>query len=354
MDFSPCAPFLRRQGVTLLPEFIGKGSYGTVVAGTRGKMNVAIKFSRFGTYAQRDNFLTEMAVNAYLLQQEAPCNLALSTSMTQIGTSFYGVAVSPRFPTVLDRCYDTLQHDVRAQHTIAEQLIDSVIFLHSHAVAHNDLTGSNIGWDPATERVTLFDFGMATVGSARLIAEAWANAVGHVRDTIFVLSFNRMPDRFVRFFNSRLAPPTSLTGPLDGQHYVWLPDEINHRTRRHNYNNDVYACGVVMFLIVVGGFPHVPDWARSVPVARWFRDTLEAHVNGMAMPAYTLPRARILRTLFKQWLCLSQRSPWSIVDAKAGLLVFSSAISFESAVAAAEPSLHVDAQLESSTKLCSQ
>src|SRR6476469_2486622 len=206
-----------RIGPWRIVRLIGEGGMGAVYLAERAdgqfEQQAAIKILHRGTPGMVRRFLEERRILA-LLEHPGIARL-IEGGLTPAGLPYF--AMEPIEGTHLSRYCD--EHDLPLDQRLEliDQVCDAVSYAHHHLIIHRDLKPSNI-LVTAAGRVELLDFGIAKVLSGE-----WA---AHRTET-------HMPVMTPEF-----AAPEQVRG-----------EAVSTAT-------DVYALGVVLYLLLTGGYPY--------------------------------------------------------------------------------------------------
>eukprot|EP01064_Diplonema_japonicum_P004268 TRINITY_DN1278_c1_g1_i1.p1 TRINITY_DN1278_c1_g1~~TRINITY_DN1278_c1_g1_i1.p1 ORF type:complete len:368 (+),score=87.28 TRINITY_DN1278_c1_g1_i1:58-1161(+) len=134
---------------------------------------------------------------------------------------------------------------IHKQHVISimKSLLEVVAYLHSHDIVHRDIKPENLLIDRATYNVKLTDFGIAKV----------------------------INNQCTPFGSSSYMAPEIVSGTIAGLDMA--ADDIQKilMTKESVKQLDLWACGVVFYFLLIGGFP--PIIGRPKEVLRpWTRD----------------------------------------------------------------------------------
>ena len=227
--FFPDAP--DRIGPWRIVQPIGEGGMGAVYLGERAdggfEQRVAIKLIRGGTPGLIRRFLEERRILA-LLEHPGIARL-IDGGVTTAGLPYFAMELIDGEP--LTGYCDRHGLTVHQRLELVDQVCDAVSYAHHHLIIHRDLKPPNILVTPAG-RVKLLDFGIAKVLSG--------GTAGPETDT-------RLPVMTPEF-----AAPEQVRG-----------EAVSTAT-------DVYALGVLLYLLLTGTYPYdlrrksLPELIRTV------------------------------------------------------------------------------------------
>jgi eukaryotic-like serine/threonine-protein kinase len=212
---------------------IGHGGMGAVFLGHRDdgqfEQRAAIKVIRHGSHGLVRRFLEERRILA-LLEHPGIARL-IEGGLTPGGLPYFAMELVEG--AHLDRYCDDHDLSVDSRLELLADVCDAVSYAHQHLVIHRDLKPSNILVTPAG-RVKLLDFGIA-----KLLSDATG---AHQTDT-------RLPAMTPQF-----AAPEQVRG-----------EPVSTAT-------DVYALGVLLYLLLTGQYPYD---VRDKPLAELTRIVCE-------------------------------------------------------------------------------
>jgi len=159
---------------------LGKGAYGNVYRAQRHDgVAFAVKFQQLGLVSSNACFTRESEALQHLARLYQRKHAALPTGIVQWfgaqqvqvcgatgSCELYGMQVFNLLPSRLLLDIITERPGLFGPQLVyryASQLARAVAALHRAGVVHNDIKAENIAVDPATQCLTLFDFGFATV-----------------------------------------------------------------------------------------------------------------------------------------------------------------------------------------------
>jgi eukaryotic-like serine/threonine-protein kinase len=206
-----------RIGPWRIVRLIGQGGMGTVFLGERAdgqfEQRAAIKLIQRGTPGLIRRFIEERRILA-LLEHPGIARL-IEGGLTPGGLPYFAMELIEGVH--LSRYCDDHDLSVDRRLGLLDQVCDAVSYAHHHLIIHRDLKPSNILVTPAG-RVKLLDFGIAKVLSGETVA--------HQTDT-------QLPAMTPEF-----AAPEQVRG-----------EAVSTAT-------DVYALGVLLYLLLTGGYPY--------------------------------------------------------------------------------------------------
>jgi tetratricopeptide (TPR) repeat protein len=206
-----------RIGPWRIVRLIGQGGMGAVFLGERAdgqfEQRAAIKLIQRGTPGLIRRFIEERRILA-LLEHPGIARL-IEGGLTPGGLPYFAMELIEGVH--LSRYCDDHDLSVDRRLELLDQVCDAVSYAHHHLIIHRDLKPSNILVTPAG-RVKLLDFGIAKVLSGGTVA--------HQTDT-------QLPAMTPEF-----AAPEQVRG-----------EAVSTAT-------DVYALGVLLYLLLTGGYPY--------------------------------------------------------------------------------------------------
>jgi eukaryotic-like serine/threonine-protein kinase len=206
-----------RVGPWRIVRPIGKGGMGIVLLGERAdgqfEQRAAIKIIQYGTPGLIRRFLEERRILA-LLDHPGIARL-IEGGLTPRGLPYFAMELVDG--QHIDRYCEDHDLSVEARVELIAQVCDAVSYAHQHLIIHRDLKPSNILVTQAG-RVRLLDFG---------IAKLLSNSAGRA------LTETGLPAMTPEF-----AAPEQVRG-----------EAVSTAT-------DVYALGVVLYLLLTGQHPH--------------------------------------------------------------------------------------------------
>jgi eukaryotic-like serine/threonine-protein kinase len=218
-----------RIGPWRVVRAIGQGGMGIVLLGERAdgqfEQRAAIKIIRHGTPRLLRRFLDERRILA-LLEHPGIARL-IEGGLTPGGLPYFAMELIEGVP--IDRYCDDHELSLDLRLELLAEVCDAVSYAHQHLVIHRDLKPSNILVTPAG-RVKLLDFGIAKL----LTDDAEGDRTG--------TQFQAMTPEF--------AAPEQVRG-----------EAVSTAT-------DVYALGVLLYLLLTGGLPYDVRGKPMVEVAR--------------------------------------------------------------------------------------
>ncbi|DBA87363.1 TPA: hypothetical protein ACH3X1_004410 [Trebouxia sp. C0004] len=141
-----------------------------------------------------------------------------------------------------------------------QQLINAVIFMHNHGFCHRDLKAENCVVDSSTQRVKVIDFGLS-----KHLESAMTLGIG-------------TPDY--------MAPELLLEGHLDVKSNRQAQSGQSRQPRYNPRAVDVWALGVMLYLLVTGMYPF-EDSSRPGNVTATLRNIM--HGKMQSIPAFVSP-----------------------------------------------------------------
>jgi eukaryotic-like serine/threonine-protein kinase len=218
-----------RIGPWRVVRAIGQGGMGVVLLGERAdgqfEQRAAIKIIQYGMPGLVRRFLEERRILA-LLEHPGIARL-IEGGLTPGGLPYFAMELVDGVH--IDRYCD--DHDLSVEHRLAllADVCDAVSYAHHHLVIHRDLKPSNILVTPAG-RVKLLDFGIAKLLSSETNA--------------------RQTETHVPAMTPEFAAPEQIRG-----------EPVSTAT-------DVYALGVLLYLLLTGQHPYD---VRGKPLAELTR-----------------------------------------------------------------------------------
>jgi tetratricopeptide (TPR) repeat protein len=236
-----------RIGPWRIVRSIGHGGMGAVFLGERAdgefEQRAAIKIIRYGTPGWIRRFLEERRILA-LLEHPGIARL-IEGGLTPGGLPYFAMELVDGIP--IDRYGDDHDLSVDSRLELFAQVCDAVTYAHQHLIIHRDLKPSNILVTPAG-RVKLLDFG---------IAKLLSGATGAAQT-----------DTQLPAMTPEFAAPEQVRG-----------EAVSMAT-------DVYALGVLLYLLLTGQHPYD---VRDKPLAELTRIICEQEPP---RPSARAPEAR--------------------------------------------------------------